>query len=376
MLESLLEFGHYIWSFVLVLSVIVFVHEFGHYLAARLCGVRVEVFSIGFGRELFGFNDGHGTRWKFSLLPLGGYVKMFGDAGAASTADAEKIEHMSAEEKKVSFHHKSLRRKFIIVAAGPLANFVLSIAVFTYFIFTVGLSSTEPVVGSIVEGKPAAAAGLKVGDRIVAINGKEVSYFREIVSEVSLNTGDTVQLDVLRGKEKLQIALKPAMYKDVDGFGNEIVRPVIGVKSQTLVYKEVGLSSALHHAVLQTYDMCLTSLRVIGQMISGKRSTEELKGPLGIAKLSGDATSSGDTLGEATRTLLWFIALLSVNLGFVNLFPIPMLDGGHLLFYIIEGMRGRPLAEKVQEYSFRFGFAVLMCLMAFTIFNDIRQLVF
>lgn len=375
MIEPLLDFAHYAWSFILVLSVIVFVHEFGHYLAARLCGVRVEVFSIGFGRELFGFNDGHGTRWKFSLLPLGGYVKMFGDAGAASTADADKIEHMSEADKQVSFHHKSLPRKFIIVAAGPLANFILSIAIFTYFIFSVGLASTEPVVGEIMKASPAAEAGLQKGDRIVTIDGEEIHYFREIATEIGLNTGKPVAIEVARGDKIMQLTLQPKMHEDKDALGNMVKRPIIGVKSQTLVYEDVGLLSALHHASLQTYEMCITSIRVIGQMITGDRSAEELKGPLGIAKLSGDATASGETMPQTLRTILWFIALLSVNLGFINLFPIPMLDGGHLLFYIIEGMRGRPLAEKVQEYSFRFGFAVLMSLMAFTLFNDIRQLV-
>ncbi len=375
MIESLLDIGHYAWSFILILSVIVFVHEFGHYLAARLCGVRVEIFSIGFGRELFGFNDSHGTRWKFSLLPLGGYVKMFGDAGAASTADADKIERMSAADKQVSFHHKSLPRKFIIVAAGPLANFILSIAIFTYFIFSIGLASTEPVVGEVLKDSPAALAGLEKGDRIVKVDGREVGYFREIATEIGLNTGEPVALEVTRNDAVMHITLLPKIHEDKDALGNVVKRPIIGIKSQTLVYKDVGLLSALHHASLQTYEMCLTSVRVIGQMISGARSAEELKGPLGIAKLSGDATASGETMSQTLRTILWFIALLSVNLGFINLFPIPMLDGGHLLFYVIEGLRGRPLAEKVQEYSFRFGFAVLMTLMAFTLFNDIRQLI-
>lgn len=375
MLAPMLDLFHYAWSFVLVLSVIVFVHEFGHYIAARLCGVRVETFSIGFGRELFGITDGHGTRWKFSILPLGGYVKMFGDAGAASTADAEKIDRMSDDERAVSFYHKSLPRKFIIVAAGPLANFVLSIIIFTYFIATVGLSSTEPVVGEVMPDTPAAASGLQSGDRITAIDGEPINHFRDIAVEIGLNTGKAVALDVTRAKESLHITLTPKLHEDIDAFGNTIRRPIIGIKSQTIVYEDVGVTQALRHASLQTYEMCLTTVRVLGQMISGDRSPEELKGPLGIAKLSGDATSSGKTIDQTARTILWFIALLSVNLGFVNLFPIPMLDGGHLLFYVIEGLRGRPLAEKVQEYSFRFGFVVLMGLMAFTLFNDIRQLI-
>lgn len=375
MLETAMELFHYVWSFVLVLSIIVFVHEFGHYLAARACGVRVDVFSIGFGRELFGFTNKSGTRWKFSLLPLGGYVKMFGDSSEASTADAAALATMTNEERRVSFHHKPLWQKALVVAAGPLANFVLSIGVFTYFIFTVGMSSSLPVIGDIMPDTPAFSAGLQKNDRIVAVDGKPVSYFREVATEIALNTGKPVRLDILRNETPLMLTIIPKAYREKDAFGNEISRPILGIKSQTLVYKEVGLMMALWHAGLQTYEMCATSVRVMGQMIRGDRSAEELKGPLGIAKLSGDATASGETTQQQARTLLWFIALLSVNLGFINLFPIPMLDGGHLLFYMLEGVRGRPLAEKVQEYSLRIGFSLLMCLMAFTLLNDIRQII-
>lgn len=376
MLASVVDLLHYAWSFVLVLSIIVFIHEFGHYLAARCCGVRVEVFSIGFGRELFGINDRAGTRWKFSLLPLGGYVKMYGDASAASNADNSALERMTKEQQRVSFHFQPLFKKAIIVAAGPLANFILSIAIFTYFIFTVGITSTKPVIGSVMPDSPAYAAGLKADDQILSIDGKKITHFRDIATEIALNIGAPVSLLVKRGNSEFPLTLTPMTFDDTDAFGNAIKRPVIGIKSKTLVFKEVGLPMALWHATTQTYEMCETSIRVIGQMIRGDRSAEELKGPLGIAKLSGDATSAGETTKDAARTILWFIAMLSVNLGFVNLFPIPMLDGGHLLFYVIEGMRGRPLAEKVQEYSFRLGFALLSCLMAFTIFNDVRQLLF
>ncbi len=374
-MESLLHIGYYALSFVLVLSVIVFVHEFGHFFAARLCGVRVEVFSIGFGRELCGFTSKYGTRWKFSMLPLGGYVKMFGDASAASTADTHALEMMSEADKKVSFHHQSLRAKAFIVAAGPLANFLLSIAVFTYFIFTIGLSSTEPVVGSVMKDSPAFHAGLVENDIIEKVDGKPVHYFRELATEIALSTGKPVRLDIRRGEKHLVRSITPTTMEDSDGLGNTITRPVIGIKSKTIVLKEVGLVAALWHATKQTYEMCVTTLRVMGQMIRGDRSTDELKGPLGIAKLSGDAAQSGEDTAKSARAILWLIALLSVNLGFINLFPIPMLDGGHLLFYVIEGLRGRPLAKRVQEYSFRLGFAMILCLMAFTIWNDIRQII-
>lgn len=374
MLETLSQIGHYAWSFVLILSIIVFIHEFGHYLAARLCGVRVETFSIGFGKEMFGFSDSHGTRWKFSILPFGGYVKMFGDAGTASNADTASLNKMSDQEKSQSFHFKALWQKAIIVAAGPLANFLLSIAVFTYFIFTTGLASTLPVAGEIMPDSPAFEAGLQPKDHIIKIDGEDVSYFRDIATKIALNTGESVTLTIVREGNTLQIPLTPRVIEDQDAFGNNIKRPVIGIKSETLTFKQVGFLQALKHAGLQTYELCTTSLKVMGQMLSGKRDPSELKGPLGIAKLSGDATAHGKTFEDSARTILWFIALLSVNLGLVNLFPIPMLDGGHLLFYSFEAVRGRPMAERIQDYSFKFGFILLLGLMALTLVNDIQQI--
>ena len=375
-MEMLINFPHYALSFIVVISLIVFIHEFGHYAAARLCGVRIEVFSIGFGREIYGFNDKHGTRWKFSLWPFGGYVKMFGDAGAASTADADAIAEMSVEDKKVSFHHKNLAQKAFIVAAGPVANFLLTIAVFTYFTFSMGLTSTAPVVGEVIADSAAQEAGLLAGDRITHIDDEEVARFKDISRIIMINIGEPVTLAISRDGELMSITLTPRLTEDKDGLGNVVKRPLIGIKSQQLTYKNVGLLSALGHAVAETYQLCVTSLEVLGQIIQGDRSTKELKGPLGIAKLSGDVTQSGDSFEQNLRMTLWFIALLSVNLGLVNLFPIPMLDGGHLLYYAIEAVRGRPMAEQFQEYGFRFGFLLIVSLMAFTIFNDVRQMLF
>ena len=367
--------AHYVLSFAAVISVIVFIHEFGHFMVARLCGVKVEVFSIGFGRELLGRTDRHGTRWKLALWPVGGYVKMFGDAGAASTPDGENLTKMSDAEKRVSFHYKPLWAKALIVVAGPTANFLLAISVFTYFIFTVGLASTQPVVGEVMPGTPAAEAGLQAGDTILKVDNKRMRRFNDIPDAIMTNLGTPVELTIARNGETFTRSLTPIAFDDVDALGNPVKRPLIGIRSEQLTYENVGLLSAIGIATQKTYEMCVTSLRVLGQMITGDRSTEELKGPLGIAKLSGEVTQVGESFGETFRMFLWFIALLSVNLGLVNLLPIPMLDGGHLAFYGIEALRGRPLAERFQEYSFRFGFVVIASLMAFTLFNDVRQMV-
>lgn len=375
-MELLLNGAHYVLSFALVISIIVFVHEFGHFIVARWCGVKVEVFSIGFGRELAGRTDRHGTRWKLALWPLGGYVKMYGDAGAASTPDGEKVMQMTDAQKQVSFHHKPLWKKAMVVAAGPVANFLLAIAVFTYFIFTVGLTSTQPVVGEVIAGTPAAQAGLEAGDRVVKIDRKRMHNFNDIPDALLTNLGTPVTLTIERGDETFERTITPVEITDKDALGNPVKRPLIGIRSQQISYEDVGIGSALWLATEKTYDLCITSLEVMGQMITGKRSTEELKGPLGIAELSGKVTQSGDTLGETMRMFLWFLALLSVNLGLVNLLPIPMLDGGHLVFYGLEALQGRPLAERFQEYGYRFGFVVIACLMALSLFNDVRNLIF
>ena len=374
MIASLVHFFHYVWSFALILSIIVFVHEFGHFIVARLCGVKIEVFSIGFGRELLGRTDRHGTRWKLAMWPLGGYVKMFGDSGAASTPDTSALDNMTDAERKVSFHYKPLWAKGLIVAAGPAANFVLAITVFTYFIFTTGMNSTEPVVGSVMEKTPAATAGLKAGDRITHVDGKEMRSFNDIPEALLTNLGQPLDVEVVRGEKHLTLSLTPIQFEEKDVLGNTQKRPLIGIRSQKMTFKDVGLPTAVGAAVERTYGMCRTTLFVIGQIVTGERGTKDLKGPLGIAKLSGDVTSQGETMSETLRMILWFVALLSVNLGLVNLLPIPMLDGGHLAFYCVEALRGRPMAAKFQEWSFRIGFALIVCLMAFSLFNDIRQM--
>ncbi len=367
-MDVALNIFHTLWSFFIVISVIVFIHEFGHYIVAKICGVKIEAFSIGFGKELIGRTDKSGTRWKIAALPLGGYVKMFGDASAASTADEDAMDKMSEADRALTFHHKPLYKKAAIVAAGPIANFILTIVVFCYFIMTTGLPSAEPIIGAVMPDSAAASAGLKAGDRITRINDDTVKHFNDIPYLISTNLGTPVTLYIERSGKQMEITLTPKEVEDDDGLGNKIKRPLIGIKSIDIKYEDVGFGKALSESVRRTYLICETTLKVIGQMITGKRSAEDLKGPVGIAQLSGQAADKDFT------TVLWLVAMLSANLGLVNLLPIPLLDGGHLAYYTAEALSGRPVARKVQEYGFRFGFVVLMTLMAFTLFNDVRKL--
>ncbi len=369
MLDILHSLLHTIASFIVVISVIVFIHEYGHYIIAKLCGVRISTFSIGFGKELFGWNDKSGTRWKVSLLPLGGYVKMFGDSSAASNPDTDALEAMSEEDKKVAFHYKKLYQKTLVVMAGPAFNFLLSIAIFTYFILNNGLPSSEPIAGKILENSAAAEAGLMVGDRITMIDDKKVYSFNDIPYYISTNIDTPVVLAVERGDKKLNITLTPKQVEEDDGLGNKIKRPLIGIGSKEMKYEDVGLFNAVIEATKHTYRFCAINLRAVGQLISGERSPKQLKGMVGIAQISGQAAYKGFDM------LVLIIANLSAAIGLFNLFPIPVLDGGHLLFYTIEALFRRPLAEKVQEWSFKIGFALVASLMAFTLVNDISKLV-
>jgi regulator of sigma E protease len=369
-MDWILNLSHTLLSFIVILSVIVFIHEFGHYFIARLCGVKIESFSIGFGKEFFGFTDRAGTRWKFSLLPLGGYVKMFGDSSAASTPDGNKLEKMSSEEKAVSFHYKKLWQKSLIVAGGPLFNFLTTIIVFTWFAFSNGIISTAPVIGEVIEDSAAQEAGLQIGDRIMEVNDSSVEVFHDIPVQIITNLGTEITIKLKRDNEIISLPITPKIIKTTDNFGNEVEQPLIGIRSQKLTFQDVGVTEALSHALKRTWEITTATLKVLGQLISGQRDTSQLKGPIGIAQMSGQAADAG------TDNVLWFIALLSANLGLINLLPIPMLDGGHLLYYAVEASRGgKPMAEKVQQFGYRLGGALLITLMAFTIINDIVNLI-
>lgn len=370
----LLKFWHTAAAFIIVVSVIVFVHEFGHYWVARRCGVRVEAFSIGFGKELFGWKDKAGTNWKIALLPLGGYVKMFGDSSEASTPDKEKIEAMSEADKKEAFHFKPLYQKALIVAAGPLINFLFAILVF-FLIFTIAgkpdLSNMQPVVGEVIKGSAAEKAGIMKGDVLTRVRGMEIKSFPDIKEAVAMNPGEEMEVVLKRGQEKVVLRVTPRLEEASDPFGNKVKVGLLGIKApefdfSKVKYERYGPMRALTAAVAETYRVCENTTKALWQIIIGVRGTEDLGGPLRIAKYSGQASEQG-FLG-----FFYLLALISANLGFVNLFPIPLLDGGHLMYYSVEALRGKPMAEKFQQYGYYAGGFVLAFLMIFSLFNDIR----
>lgn len=354
-------------AFLVVLTVLVFVHEMGHYLVARRNGVRIEVFSIGFGPELFGWNDRSGTRWKFSAIPLGGYVKMFGDADPASTP-SERVRVMSEDERAVSFHHKTVGARAAIVAAGPAANFVFSIVVLALLFMTAGQPFTPADVGGIQPGSAAEAAGLEPGDVIRSIDGTGIARFEEIRQIVSLNPERPLDVVVERDGRQIAVTVTPGVQEVTDRFGNVHRIGLLGITRGGTEQVVHDPATAVWQAGREITSMITGTLSAVGQMIEGSRGTEELGGPLRIAQMSGEVAQTG------LYALIWFMAFLSVNLGLINLFPVPLLDGGHLLFYAIEGVRGRPLGPRAQEYGFRIGLALVLTLMVFATWNDLVQL--
>ncbi len=396
MLEQLFGVPFTLLSFVLTLTVVVFVHEFGHFIIARRNGVHCSAFSIGFGPELFGYTDKHGTRWKFSLIPLGGYVKMFGEAetmqaiegGAEPTAiegspDGTKSEgnkdkkavarqerELTPEEQKISFKHKTIAQRAAIVFAGPAINFLFAIGVFWIMFMTVGRPVTEPVVGQVVEGSAAAAAGVLAHDRIISVNGNAIGRFEDIQGIVQLNDGSAMAVVINRDGRDQNLSITPRMSAQEDAFGNPSKRYLLGIASSGETSRIVTSNpiEALRISVRQTYDVVEGTFVAMGQIIAGTRGTEDLGGPIKIAKYSGQAAKNGGV------QFIAFMAILSINLGLINLFPVPMLDGGHLLFYAIEAVRGRPLSERAQEWGLRVGLALVGALMIFVTWNDIAHL--
>lgn len=350
--------------FLVILTVLVFVHELGHYLLARRFGVRVEVFSIGFGPEIFGRTDKAGTRWKFSLIPLGGYVKMFGDADASSRPDHEMGE-LSEAERAVAFPYKTLGQRSWIVAGGPLANYLFAIVVFAILFMTIGQPFTPAVVGDVVPDSAAAEAGFQAEDRIIRINNTEIERFEEVQQIVLLAAGERMDIVVLRDGAEVDLVATPRLVETTDGLGNETKAGQLGIMRSGMEFTRHNPAAAVWRAGEYTLSVTRDILKSLGQMIVGKRSAKELGGPLQIAKMSGQVAEIGWTAS------LQFIGLLSITLGLINLFPIPILDGGHLLFYAIEAVRGRPLGERAQEYGFRIGLALVLSLMVFATWNDI-----
>jgi regulator of sigma E protease len=357
----------YIIPFLVVLTVLVFVHELGHYLVARRNGVRIEVFSIGFGPELFGWFDRAGTRWKLSAVPLGGYVKMYGDADASSMPSGA-IKIMTEDEKAVSFHHKRLGQRIAVVAAGPIANFLFAVVLLAGLFMTVGQQFTLPEVGQVEPNSAAESGGIKPGDTIVQIDGNAIARFEDVQQAVALNDGSAMAIVVRRDGSDVTLSVTPQMTERTDRFGNVHRVGMLGIGRSGVDYVRRDPASAVWRAVGETWNLSSGTLKAIWQMIDGARTTDELGGPLRIAQMSGEVAQGGIV------AIVWFMAVLSVNLGLINLFPIPVLDGGHLLFYVAEAIRGKPLGQRAQEYGFRIGLALVLTLMVFATWNDIMHL--
>ncbi|MEW5703373.1 MAG: RIP metalloprotease RseP [Pseudomonadota bacterium] len=367
MIELLVGIWDYVIPFLIILTVLVFVHEMGHYLVARRNRVRIETFSIGFGPELFGWHDRLGTRWKFSAFPLGGYVKMFGEM--ETPEESEKENALTPEEKAVSFSHKRLSQRAAIVVAGPAANFLFAIVVFALLFALVGQPYTPPDIGTVQPGSAAEDAGLKPGDIMRRIDGTAINRFEDIQRVVRLNTGTPLELVVERnGREEVTVTVTPRMVEVKDRFGAVRLIPQLGISRAGVVFVRQGPGMALWEGAKETVSFTFLTLKAVTQMIVGTRTAEDLSGPIGIAQMSGEAARGG------LATMVWFMAILSINLGIINILPIPLLDGGHLFFYGIEAMLRRPPSARVREIGSRLGLAFVLTLMIFATWNDLVRL--
>jgi len=362
----------YLVPFLFVLSLVVFFHELGHFLVARWCGVRILVFSIGFGPEIVGFNDRYGTRWKIAAIPLGGYVKFFGDENAASVPDTERLAEMDDGEKSQSFVFQPVAKRAAIVVAGPMANFLLAIVIFAGIFVFYGKQSMTARVDSVQPDSAAAAAGFQPGDLVMAINGGAIGDFADMQRVVSESAGEPLNITVDRKGTQLVLKATPALKEIKDNFGNVHRIGILGITRSTapedLKFQPVPAPRAVWMGVQETWFVIDRTLSYIGGVVVGRESTDQLGGPIRIAQMSGQVATAGFV------ALIHLAAVLSVSIGLLNLFPIPLLDGGHLLFYGIEALRGRPLSERAQEVGFRIGLAIVLMLMIFATFNDIVHL--
>ncbi len=354
-------------AFLLVLGPLVFVHEYGHYIVGRWCGVKADTFSIGFGRRILGWTDKRGTEWKIGWLPLGGYVQFAGDRDAVSQPDAE-WQSLPAEERSHTFPAQPVWKRSLIVAAGPVTNFLFAILILAGFAAFSGVPTNPPVVGAVEAGSAADAAGLRPGDRILSIDGRAIDRFVDIPMAVAHRPGEAMDIRLARGGSEQSVRLTPRLFKDKDAFGNDFERAVIGIAAGAPQFERVSLGEAPLVAMRQTGQIVRQTFDVLGQLLSGKRSIKDLSGPVKIAKVSGEAAAMG------LASLIFLTALISINLGFINLLPLPMLDGGHLLFYGYEAVRRRPAPPQAQEWAFRFGFAAIVTLMLVVTFNDLGSI--
>jgi regulator of sigma E protease len=356
-------------SFLAVLALVVFVHEFGHFWVGRRCGVGVTAFSIGFGPELYGWTDRHGTRWKISAIPLGGYVKFVGDVNAASAPDRTALDHMSPQERAISFPHQNVAKRAAIVAAGPIANFILAVAIFAGLSYVNGRQVLEPRIEAVQSSSAAERAGFLPNDLILSIDGRPIETFSDMQRIVSASPGEPLSFQVERGGRTVTLEATPDLKEQTTPFGKQRIG-LLGLRApqdpnaiRKLSYSPL---EALKAGFVETWYVVDRTFDYIGKLVSGRESTDQLSGPIRIAQVAGQVAS---LLGVGG--LLSLAAVLSVSIGLINLFPIPMLDGGHLLYYAIETVRGRPLSDRAQEIGFRIGFAIVVMLMLFATWNDI-----
>ena len=363
----------FILPFIALILVVVFIHEYGHYYFAKRYGVGVTDFSIGFGQEIFGWNDKSGTRWKICWIPLGGYVKFFGDRNVFSQADQEKIiKKYNEEDRKKLFVLKPLYQRVLIVFGGPLANFLLALVIFFSIYTFIGKDFTPAVINEVQSDSPAMVGGLKQNDVILEIDGNEVQSIMDVSKYIMMSTDDFIDFKVKRSYDELLLKIKPNIVLSEDNLGNKINKRVVGIKlgaqNNEINHVKLGPAKAIYHAAHEVYYVSTSSLKYIGAMIFGKADTSQLGGPIRIAKISGQVAEFG------FLAFISMMAYISISLGLVNLFPIPMLDGGHLMFYAFEKVLGRPLSQNTQEGFFRIGLFVLLSLMVFTTFNDLKDL--
>jgi len=364
---------NYIIPFIVLILVVVFIHEYGHYYFAKKYGVGVTDFSIGFGKELFGWNDKSGTRWKICWIPLGGYVKFFGDRNVFSQADQEKIVNKySLEDQKKLFVLKPLYQRAIIVAAGPFANFLLAVAIFFSIYMFIGKDFTPAMISEVQNESPAQVAGLKKNDVILEIDGNKVKSILDVSKLIMMSTSEFIDFKVSRFENELTLKVKPIIVDAEDNMGNKVKKRMVGIKlspfNNEINHVKLGPVKALYHSLSEVYFVSISSLKYLGSIIGGSGDSSQLGGPIRIAKITGQVAEFGFI------PFLSIMAYISISLGLINLFPIPLLDGGHLMFYGFEKILGRPLSQKTQEGFFRIGMFLLLFLMFFATFNDLKDL--
>mgnify|MGYP001323995993 CR=1 FL=1 len=364
---------NYIIPFLILIVVVVFIHEYGHYYFAKKYGVGVTDFSIGFGKELVGWNDKSGTRWKICWIPLGGYVKFFGDRNVFSQTDQEKmLKNYSIEDQNKLFVLKPLYQRVLIVFGGPFANFLLALVIFFSIYTFVGKDFTPAVINEVQKDSPAMISGLKQDDVILKIDKNKVKSIMDVSKYIMMSTDDFIDFKIERSNEEFLIKVKPNIVKGEDNLGNKINKRMVGIKlgayNGEINHIKLSPLKAVYYSAHEVYYVSVSSLKYIGAMIFGKADTSQLGGPIRIAKISGQVAEFG------FLAFISMMAYISISLGLINLFPIPMLDGGHLMFYAFEKMLGRPLSQKTQEGFFRIGMFLLLSLMIFTTVNDLKDI--